>query len=277
MDSCRNEIKCTLCPHKCVIPEGGTGLCKARVNSGGHITGRNYGVISSIALDPIEKKPLYHFYPGGKILSVGFFGCNMKCPFCQNHEISQSVGEGRNITSGELLSVALGLKDRGNIGIAFTYNEPLTNFEFVCDTAKVFKENNLKTVLVTNGNFSNEAEEKILPYIDAMNIDLKAFSKEGYEKLGGDFETVKSFIQNASGKCHIELTSLMVPGINDSEKEFSEEVNWISEISPEIPLHITRYFPRYLMNTGSPTQISLLKRFGNIALEKLKYVHIGNV
>lgn len=228
-------------------------------------------------MDPIEKKPLYHFFPGSNILSIGFFGCNMKCPFCQNYKISQYTGEGRNVTSEELLSIAIELKNRNNIGIAFTYNEPLTNFEFVYDTAKLFRQNNLKTVLVTNGNFTYETEEKILPYMDAMNIDLKAFSAEGYQKLGGDFETVKAFIKNAYGKCHIELTSLIVPGINDSEDEFSEEVDWISELSPEIPLHITRYFPRYKMLAGSPTPISVLKAFVKIAIEKLTYVHLGNV
>ncbi|HAG68831.1 MAG TPA: AmmeMemoRadiSam system radical SAM enzyme [Lachnospiraceae bacterium] len=274
-------VTCSVCHHHCRLSEGMKGFCLARLNRGGRIIPINYGVVTSIALDPIEKKPLYRFHPGSRILSVGSFGCNLACPFCQNHQISR-VGEEIKDRSEiwspkELLDTALSLRERGNTGIAFTYNEPLICYEFVLDTARLFKENGLATVLVTNGSVSCEILAELLPWIDAMNIDLKGFSQKAYDCLSGNLEQTKDFIRTAAASCHVELTSLIVPGINDSTTEMESEADFIADISPDIPLHITRYFPMYKMTSGQPTDISLLKKMKEIAEGRLKYVYLGNV
>lgn len=279
------KTKCNVCHHQCELSLNQTGFCGARKNENGKIAPINYGIATSLALDPIEKKPLAMFYPGSKILSIGSFGCNLACPFCQNYSISKefSVGESEKIkksseyiSPSELLEKALELREFGNIGIAFTYNEPLTCYEFVRDTAELFHENGLKNVIVTNGCFSPEIFDEVLPYIGAMNIDLKTFSDEGYKKLGGDLETVKKAIQICTSKTHVELTTLIVPGLNDSEEEMRAEVEWISSINKEIPLHITRFFPRYKMQTAAPTEISKIQELAAIARETLPNVFTGN-
>ena len=269
---------CEICPHHCRLEAGEIGKCRARVNDGKKITALNYGAITSLALDPIEKKPLYKFFPGNWILSVGSFGCNLNCPFCQNFEISMadSTFPTKKISPAELVNLALELRDRKNIGVAFTYNEPFISYEFVRDTSALLREVNLKSVLVTNGTVASGALKKILPLIDAMNIDLKGFSQKIYDELGGDFETVKNTIQIAAESCHVEVTTLIVPGMNDSEDEMSAEAKWLASISDEIPLHVSRFFPRYKILNRPPTDVSKVYRLAEVAGNFLKYVYTGN-
>lgn len=276
---CKTAV-CPVCFHHCELTEGQRGFCEARIARDGKVEAENYGRVTSLALDPIEKKPLYLFHPGSKILSTGSYGCNLKCNFCQNHEISQSEGElfYRQYSPEELVGVARELaENQGNIGIAFTYNEPLVGYEFVLETAKRIKEAGLYTVLVTNGTAEEWVFEKLIPYVDAMNIDLKAFSKKGYENLGGDFETVKNRIKQAQEHCHVELTSLIVPGLNDAMEEMELEAAWIADLNPEIPLHITRFFPRYRKLDAQPTDIRRMETLKKVAERHLKHVFLGNV
>lgn len=269
--------------HRCALEPGQTGLCRARKNEGGKIVCVNYGQITSLALDPIEKKPLYDFHPGSTILSVGSFGCNLRCPFCQNHEISMADGRGldtEQVTPKQLADLALTWKERkaaGNIGIAFTYNEPLVGWEFVRDTAQLVREYGMVNVLVTNGTASQEVLEKLLPYIDAMNIDLKGFREAYYQKIGGDLETVKAFIARAQESCHVELTTLIVPGENDSLEDMEAQAKWIAGLRPTIPLHITRFFPCYRMRDREATDVEQLYSLAGIAQKYLEKVYVGNV
>ena len=277
---------CGVCPHRCTLAEGQTGLCRARGMRGGEIVPLNYGVVSSIALDPIEKKPLARYHPGSVILSVGSFGCNLRCPFCQNWEISTSDGR-EYVRSGDrflppekLTELADRLRGRGNIGVAFTYNEPLIGWEYVRDTALLLRERGLKTVLVTNGCANGEIAEELLPLTDALNIDLKCFRAETYDKLlGGDLETVKRFIARAAEGCHVELTTLIVPGMNDSEEEIRELTAWIASLphGEEIPLHLTRFFPRHHMTDRKATERQSVLRLVSLARERLRWVYPGNM
>ncbi|MCI9190931.1 MAG: AmmeMemoRadiSam system radical SAM enzyme [Lachnospiraceae bacterium] len=277
------KTTCQVCMHRCTLSPGQTGLCGARKNENGKIVCANYGRITSLALDPIEKKPLKHFRPGSLILSVGSYGCNLRCPFCQNHEISMA-GEGDvhspYVPPQRLADLALEWKERdgaGNIGIAYTYNEPLVGWEYVRDTARLVKENGMANVLVTNGTAAPEILEELLPLIDAMNIDLKGFRAEYYRKLGGDLDTVKTFIARAVTACHVELTTLIVPGENDSPEEMEAQARWIADLNPEIPLHITRFFPQYHMLDRKPTEIQSLRRLAETAGQYLTNVSLGNV
>lgn len=275
-----NEAVCPVCPHHCRIPRGAYGRCGARKNTDGRIVCASYGRLTGMALDPIEKKPLAFFFPGSRILSVGSFGCNMACPFCQNHDISavkeKDLPRLCHVAPEQLCRIAGEDRARGNIGVAFTYNEPLTGYEYVRDTAKLVHEAGMKNVLVTNGMAELPVLEELLPFIDAMNIDLKGFRPEIYRRLGGDLETVKAFIARAASGCHVELTSLIVPGLNDDPEDMRRQAAWIAEISPEIPLHITRYFPRHRMHRP-PTDISLLRNLARIAKTRLHRVCLGNV
>lgn len=239
----------------------------------------NYGKVSGLALDPIEKKPLYHFHPGSKILSIGSFGCNMICPFCQNHEISHPKKNIRNetiITPQELLELALEARNDGNIGVAFTYNEPLMTYDFVRDTSRLLHENGLYSVVVTNGCFGERVLDEILPHVDAFNIDLKGFRPEIYEGLNGDLNRVIHFIERAVKSSHVEITSLIVPGMNDSLIDMENQAKWIATLG-EIPLHITRYFPRYKTLDIPATDINLMMDLAKVAKKYLRFVHLGNV
>ena len=269
---------CEICPHHCNLEVGEIGLCRARKNFGEKIFPINYGELTSLALDPIEKKPLYHFFPGSFILSVGSYGCNLNCPFCQNFEISMADSNfpTKKISPDELVNLAAELVPRKNIGVAFTYNEPFISYEFVRDTSELLKKFDLKSVLVTNGNISSHALKKILPLIDAMNIDLKGFSQKIYDEFGGDFETVKNTIEIAAKSCHVEVTSLIVPKMNDSENEMRAEAEWLANISAEIPLHVSRFFPRYKILDRPPTDIKKVYRLAEVAREFLKFVYTGN-
>ena len=278
---------CKVCFRHCDIAEGRTGACGARTCIDGVVTASNYGRYTALALDPIEKKPLSRFCPGKKILSVGSYGCNLFCPFCQNYDISRSDGSefDDEITPSQLASLALKYADRGNIGVAFTYNEPLIGYEFIRDTTKQVKDLGMKNVLVTNGTAELEILEDIIPYIDAMNIDLKSFSEATYrDVLKGNLKTTKAFIERAVKSCHVELTTLIVPGMNDTEEEMRELSGWVSNlkdadgnvIGDEVPLHISRFFPRYKMSDVRATDVSTVYRLAEIASAKLKYVYTGN-
>lgn len=271
-------MKCTLCPHQCDVKEGGVGLCRARSNINGLISSINYGRLTSISLDPIEKKPLARFFSGSRILSVGSYGCNLRCPFCQNCEISMADESADTIyvSPEELVRKAKELIPRGNIGLAFTYNEPLIGYEYVLDCSILAHLEGLKTVLVTNGTICKEPLNKLLPYIDAMNIDLKGFTPEFYNKLGGELETVKRTIVIASKSCHVEVTTLVIPGENDSEEEIESLAKWLASLSPAIPLHLNRFFPKYRMLDCEPTPIRTLNRLSEVASKHLKYVYTGN-
>lgn len=274
------KIVCNVCMHHCHLKEGKIGRCRARKNENGKSISINYGHITSLALDPIEKKPLACFYPGSLILSVGSFGCNLNCPFCQNDSIAmagQNDVETLVITPEQLAQEAFLAKGRGNIGVAFTYNEPLVGYEFVRDTAQLVHEYGMKNVMVTNGSISEEAAAEILPHIDAYNIDLKGFTKEYYDKLGGDFEYVKDFISLAVTYAHVEITTLIVPGENDTKEEIGSLAGWLATLNKDIPLHLTRFFPRRNMRDKEPTDVGLLYELQKEAKKYLNRVFVGNV
>ncbi len=270
---------CTVCPHRCALEEGQTGLCRARINRDGRIVCKNYGKITSIALDPVEKKPLRRFHPGGKVLSVGSFGCNFHCPFCQNHEISMAGPEDVrtvDIPPQELVRKAAELLPYGNIGIAYTYNEPLVGFEYVRDCARLASEKGLKNVLVTNGYVSAGPLKELLPYIDAMNVDLKGFTEDFYERIGGGLATVERTIRLAAAGCHVELTTLIIPGKNDGGDEMERLSEWVASVGRDIPLHVTRFFPRWKMADREPTPVETVYRLAEIARKNLDFVYVGN-
>lgn len=266
-------VKCLLCPNNCVIKEGGTGFCNVRKNSGGKLIAQTYSLVSSIALDPIEKKPLDYFMPGTRILSVGTFGCNFKCGFCQNWTISQQRPELEYITPGDLVETAGNVK--GNIGIAYTYNEPSIWYEYVLETCRLAKEQGLVNVLVTNGYINPEPLKKLLPYVDAMNIDIKSFSDDYYKDIcKGRLEPVKRTIAEAAKHCHIELTNLSVPGLNDSAGEMDDMCSWIASVDKDIPLHIIPFRPLYKMKDLSPQTFKQLILLRQTAQKYLKNVVI---
>ena len=278
---------CTVCFRHCNISEGQLGFCGGRMTRDGRVEAYNYGRITSLGLDPIEKKPLKRFFPGSLILSVGSFGCNLRCPFCQNHEISWSeqaralAKTAETVSPEELVDLALRTRSQGNIGIAFTYNEPLIGYEFVRNTARLAKAEGLKNVMVTNGTAELAVLEELSPYIDAMNIDLKGFTDRYYSKvLSGDRQQVMVFIEAAVKTCHVELTTLIVPGENDGEEEMRELSRWVSRFrNPDgdsIPLHISRFFPRFHMQDRKATDVRIVKYLARIASETLEHVYTGN-
>jgi len=271
-----NRTHCHLCPYECQIPPGGLGACGVRQNKDGTLYTLVYGKASSIALDPIEKKPLYRYHPGEHILSLGTRGCNLHCDFCQNWHISQEVDVPmEDITSEEIVERS---KELGSFGIAYTYNEPFIWYEFVLDTAKLARHNGLENVLVTNGFVNEEPLKGMLPYIDAMNIDLKAFDEDFYTKVcKGRLKPILNVIKISAKSCHVELTNLIIPTLNDSEAMIRKMADWIYEnLGPGVPLHLSRYFPCYKM-TIPPTPIETLRMAERIAKEKLKYVYVGNI
>jgi pyruvate formate lyase activating enzyme len=274
------KVECRVCPHHCSLEERQRGLCRARINLSGTVTCENYGKLTAIALDPIEKKPLHRFHPGSNILSVGSYGCNLRCLFCQNSEISMTSGDKidtEKVSPEDLVEYALKTRPKGNIGIAYTYNEPLVSYEFVRDCAELARQNGLRNVVVTNGYICEEPLRQLLPFIDAMNIDLKAFTEEFYHKIRGDLETVKLSISLASEKCHVEVTTLVIPGENDTEEEMEQLSSWLASVNPEIPYHISRFFPRFKMQDRDPTPLGTIYRLADIARRHLKYVFEGNV
>lgn len=273
------SVTCELCFHHCQLAEGQTGFCRARICRDGAVVPLSYGKLTSLALDPIEKKPLRRFRPRSLILSVGSFGCNLRCPFCQNHEISMA-GDGTiqtvDMSPEQLADKAAELIPRGNIGVAYTYNEPLVGYEYVRDCAAAVHGRGMVNVLVSNGTIEEQPWRELLPYLDAANIDLKGFTPEWYRRLGGDLDTVKRSIALAAEQCHVEVTTLLVPGENDSVDEIRALAQWLASVSPDIPLHLSRFFPRYQMQDRPPTPVERVYQLAEEARNWLTYVYTGN-
>ena len=273
---------CTACPHACRLCVGQLGLCRSRRGGAGGVVAEGYGRITSLALDPIEKKPLARYLPNTTVLSLGGYGCNMDCPFCQNASIAHAGPddvEWREMQPREVVDLALSLTDRRCVGVAYTYNEPLVNGEFLRDTAMLAREANLVNVLVSNGMATARAFSEVAPYIDAANIDLKCFTDEGYRSLGGDLKCVKHTIRTLAEQpgCHLEVTTLVVPGLSDDEEQIDALTRWLASLDPGIPYHLTRFFPRHRMGDAQPTPIKTLYRLADVARQHLDDVMLGNV
>jgi pyruvate formate lyase activating enzyme len=280
-DRQNGKVKCNLCPHNCLIKEGNTGICNVRRYTDGKLVSENYGILSALNFDPIEKKPLYHFYPGTLILSLGSFGCNMKCKCCQNWQISQSsdinFSMRNSYTPQDMLRLARSRNN--NIGVAYTYNEPTVWYEFMLETAELFKSAGLKNAVVSNGFINEEPLLELLKFIDAFNIDLKAFNERFYKEVSSArLEPVKNTLKIISKhKKHLEITNLVIPGLNDDESEFKTMVEWIAdEIGTSTVLHLSRYHPMYRMNIEATSSLTL-ERLYKIAAGKLDYVFVGNI
>ncbi len=269
-----NSVQCRLCPNNCRIRIDCTGSCHSRKNLNGILYATNYAKTTSLSLDPIEKKPLYHYYPGSMILSLGANSCNLHCSFCQNYEISQSECHTHDISPEELLETLL---KQDLHQVAFTYTEPFTWYEYMLDCAKLFKPHKIRIVLVTNGYINQEPLRDLLPYIDAMNIDLKSFRDEFYKNAcQGKLQPVLDTICTVNGFCHIELTTLIIPGLNDGADELTNLVDFVAEVNKAIPLHFSRYYPRW--KCAEPiTPMETLQKAYSIAKAKLEYVYLGNI
>lgn len=285
----RQEKKtCEICPKACVLGPDQVGFCGARGNVDGEIIALNYGRVAAMGLDPIEKKPLWRFHPGSRVLSVGSYGCNLRCPFCQNSSLSMEwqdewveatgnyYSRYETIMPDKLIDLALAAKSKGNIGIAYTYNEPVVGYEYVYDCSILAREAGLKNILVTNGYCNEKPWKDLLTYIDATNIDVKGFTEEFYHKVGGELRVVMKNVEAAVEECHVEITCLIIPGENDDPREMEEMSKWIASMNPEIPLHISRFFPQYKMNEKPPTSRETIDKLAAIAGERLKYVYKGN-
>jgi pyruvate formate lyase activating enzyme len=276
----RGAIRCELCPHGCLIAEGRSGLCKVRLNetgprAEGELRIPYYGLVSSLAMDPIEKKPLHHFLPGSQVFSAGFVGCNMRCPFCQNWRISQEMPASLERFSPESLVAAA--RRSGAPSIAYTYSEPAVHFEFVMDCMAIARAAGLKNVLVTNGCLASASARELLALADAVNVDLKAWSDEAYARvLGGDKAAVLEFIRIASSLCHLEATTLVVPGLSDSPADIAAISRFLSELSRDIPLHLSAYHPDW-KHDAPATSLRLLGELATLARSELRYVYIGNI
>lgn len=275
------DNECMLCPHQCLIPPGKVGRCKVRRHTHEKLYAENYGRISYLHLDPIEKKPLYHFFPGSYILSAGSFGCNLQCKFCQNSQISQcglnDLPLIKETTPAQVVQQAM--ETPQNIGLAFTYNEPIVWYEFVLDAAKLACGNGLKTIMVTNGFIETDPLRNLLPWIDGFNVDLKAFTEDFYRNI--TFSCLSAVLTSLqvireSGK-HLEITFLIIPGLNDSREDFIHMLEWIRQtLGKDVPLHLSRYFPMHRMNKP-PTPLDTMLDMHSIAQGYLDYVYLGNV
>lgn len=276
-----DAARCGLCFHACLIPAGKAGYCRVRTYDGQTLLSSYLGKFCSAAVDPIEKKPLHHWRPGTFIYSLGSLGCNMRCPFCQNHSIAQpdfSVPN-RLPRLAEIPPQALAAKvqELGLDSVAYTYNEPALQAEYIIEAAPLLKEAGIATVLVSNGMYSEALLRDLAPWVDAANIDLKCFNAKTYAAMGGSLETVMAAIPSLiQAGTHVELTSLVVPGLTDSPEEFAAMADWIASVSPDIPLHISRYFPANKYRQP-PTPLPLLQHFAAIAKARLRHVRVGNV
>lgn len=274
------NVICQLCPNNCKLDDGKVGICGVRENFDGKLFSHVYERPVAIHVDPIEKKPLYHFHPGAKILSIGTYGCNLSCSFCQNYDISQekdleAIEALKEVDSNTIVDLCI----KNNLKfVAFTYNEPTIFFEYMLEIAKLCKANDIKTVIVSNGQINEKPLRELIKYIDAFNIDLKSFNREFYEKIcKGDFETTINTIKIiVEEKKHLEVTFLLIEGYNDDENEFREYCSFLKKLNENIVLHISRAFPRYQLDFEQ-TPVSLLKKFEGIAKEYLTLVYIGNI
>lgn len=276
-----HKVTCLLCPKECVIIDGKTGKCGVRQNINGTLVSLVYERPVAIHVDPIEKKPLYHFHPGSKILSVGTYGCNLSCKFCQNYDISQikdshaDFDNIKRVTSAEIINMCI---SRGLKFVAFTYNEPTIFYEYMYETAVLCREHNIKTVVVSNGQINEEPLKKLINYIDAFNIDLKAFNEEFYKKIcNGNLETTKNTLRVITEyKKHLEVTFLLIEGLNDDLQEFKEMCKFLKSLDGNTVLHISRAFARYKMDFNT-TPVRLMELFHETALRYLGNVYLGNV
>jgi len=271
----RGAVRCTLCPAECLIATGKTGICATRVNREGKLIAENYGEVVTVAVDPIEKKPLYHFHPGSSIVSTGPNGCNMACENCQNWTISQTTVRTTSLTPEELAGIA---SAEGSIGVAFTYTEPMIWFEYIMDVAPLLKERGLKTVLVSNGYINPEPLAELIPLADAVNIDLKSMRPDFYKKvckaeLSPVLKTIEAFV--AAGT-HIEITNLIIPELNDADDDFAKLAGHLAELDENIPLHLSRYHPDYRMNIRA-TPAETMERALELSSRYLNYVFVGNI
>lgn len=268
-------VKCLLCPNNCTLQDGKIGICMGRQNIDGTLYAINYAETTSLNIDPIEKKPLYHFYPSRWILSIAGNSCNLKCVFCQNWTISQRKCQTKTLPPEELVKIAIREK---SIGVSYTYTEPLVWYEYVLDSAKLIRKAGLVNVMVSNGYINEEPLRELLPWIDAWNIDLKGINEDFYKKnCKGKLQPVLDTIKIvANSQSHLEITNLIIPSLNDSDKDIEELVNWIAELDEYIPLHLSAYHPDYNLNIES-TPRKTLERAYNIAKKKLKYVFVGNI
>ena len=277
-----NQVKCNVCNHRCVIKEGKRGICRVRENRSGSLYTLNYGKAVAVNVDPIEKKPLYHFMPGTKAYSFGTQGCNMHCTWCQNWQISQSpdAGEsvsGRNISPEEMVEGAL---DHSCQSIAYTYTEPTIFLEYALDTMKLAHEKGIKNVWVSNGYMTKETLDEIIPYLDAANIDHKGPDKLYKKHIGGRINQIEEnlkYLYHAG--IHLEITTLIIPGLNDAEEDLKDIAKFISsELGPEVPWHISRFFPGWKMQDKQITPKKSLEKAKSIGEEAgLKHIHLGNV
>lgn len=274
------KLKCLLCPKECFVSNKNTGVCGVRENIDGRLYALTYAKPVAMHLDPIEKKPLYHFHPGEVILSIGTYGCNLDCKFCQNHDISQDFDKSsieglKQVPPEGIIDVC---KKNGYKFVAFTYNEPTIFFEYMFDVAVMCKENDIKTVMVSNGQINREPLLKLIEFMDAFNIDLKSFNPEFYKKIcGGEIETTKQTIELiVEKKKHLEVTMLVIKGSNDNEEEFEQMCKYLSSLDNNIVLHLSRAFPDYKMEFEI-TPIKLINKFYEIAKRHLKNVYKGNV
>lgn len=269
-----NRVECSLCPHRCIIADGKSGVCRVRSNRGGTLFADSYGNAVSLALDPVEKKPLYHFHPGKNILSTGPNGCNFRCGFCQNSGISQESAAVIQLPPEELARIA---SREGSIGVAYTYTEPFIWFEYIRDAGKLIHDRGLFNVLVTNGFVNEDPLRELLPVVDALNVDIKSMRPEFYSQVcGGKLENVLRTVEIAAETCHVEVTNLIIPGYNDTEKDFTLLADWMHTVNPSMPLHFSRYYPRYRFTAPETPRETIFSAF-NTAKEKLRYVYMGNV
>jgi pyruvate formate lyase activating enzyme len=268
-------VRCRLCPVNCRIAPGKPGICMIRTNEDGTLYASEYGNTIAVNIDPIEKKPLYHFKPGKDILSIGPNGCNLGCTFCQNWTISQEKSGTRYVSPNDLVKLA---KSNGSIGVAYTYTEPLIWFEYICDSARLLREAGLAVVLVSNGYINEDPARELFPLVDAANIDLKSIRPDFYRKVcKGKLVDVQRTIRLAFELgVHLELTNLLIPGMNDKDEEIRGLVEWVAELNPKIPLHISRYFPHYKLD-NPPTPEERLEFAYETAKKKLRYVYVGNI
>lgn len=268
------RVRCDLCPRHCILSHGQCGFCQQYRSLDSTLYSFHYGQVASMAIDPIEKKPLYHYHPGQKILSIGSYGCNLTCSFCQNHDLSFGSGETYPVTPEEI-NKAL---DRYHVNhMAFTYNEPLIQYEFVKDTFQYLKQHtSCYTVLVTNGFIEESPLLALLPYTDAMNIDWKGPASFYQTYCHGQLQPVQRAISQAFRRCHIEITYLVIPGCNDKDSDFIECRDFLTSLSPLIPVHLNRYFPAYKMK-NPPTSASVLNKARELMMETMPYVYIGNI
>lgn len=274
-----NKLRCQLCPHYCIIPENERGTCNVRRNSGGELISENYGQITGLAVDPVEKKPLYHFFPGTGILSIGSFGCNMSCSFCQNSHISQATADNsvslKAYSCGEIIEAAEAMNQSM---IAYTYNEPVVFYEFMLDCVRLAHSKGIQGVMVSNGFINEKPLDELMQYMDAFNIDLKAFDRDFYKGIAGAAldPVLKTIKKIAASDKHLEITCLVIPGLNDNEGNFREMISWIAkECGEDQVLHLSRYFPHYKLRESS-TPLSTIEKFIEIARGKLNYVYPGN-